>query len=124
MTSNSESRGIRNNNPGNIRRSNDPWQGLAQQQTDKDFLVFQNPVYGIRALARTLIVYQDKHGLRSVRQIINRWAPAAENNTEAYVQAVAKVTGFDPDRQLDMHSFTDLKPVVAGIIRHENGQQP
>jgi hypothetical protein len=118
------SRGIRNNNPGNIRRSNDPWQGLAQQQTDKDFLVFQNPVYGIRALARTLIAYQDKHGLRSIRQIISRWAPATENNTEAYVQAVAKNTGFNPDQKLDMHSFADLKPVVVAIIQHENGQQP
>ncbi len=124
MSNGTSSRGIRNNNPGNIRRSNDPWQGLAQQQTDKDFFVFQNTIYGIRALARTLIVYQDKYALCTIRRIINRWAPAAENNTEAYVQAVVKDTGFSPDQQLDMHNFADLKPVVAGIIRHENGQQP
>ena len=30
-------RGIRNHNPGNLRRSADPWQGLAPEQTDKEF---------------------------------------------------------------------------------------
>ena len=43
-------RGIRNNNPGNIRRNGDPWQGLAKDQTDREFFTFQSAVYGIRAL--------------------------------------------------------------------------
>jgi seryl-tRNA synthetase len=56
-------RGIRNNNPGNIRRNGDPWQGLAERQGDVEFFTFKTiPIYGIRALARTLIAYQDKHG--------------------------------------------------------------
>ncbi len=117
-------RGIRNNNPGNLRRTDDPWQGLTPGQPDKEFFTFKSEVYGIRALARTLIAYQDNHRLRSIRQIISRWAPANENNTGAYIDAVAKSTGFDPDRPLDMHRFDYISAVVKAIIQHENGQQP
>jgi hypothetical protein len=117
-------RGIRNNNPGNIRRNGDPWQGLTERQGDVEFFTFKEPIYGIRALARTLIAYQDKHSLRTIRQIINRWAPPVENNTSAYVRAVVADAGLDADQTLDMHRFDHLKPLVAAIIHHENGQQP
>jgi len=117
-------RGIRNNNPGNIRRNEDPWQGLAERQGDVEFFTFKSSIYGIRTLARTLITYQDKHNLRSIRQIINRWAPSVENNTNAYVRAVAADTGLDADQPLDMHRFDHLLPLAKAIIHHENGQQP
>ncbi len=117
-------RGIRNNNPGNLRRNGDPWQGLAERQGDVEFFTFKSAIYGIRALARTLIAYQDKHGLRTIRQIISRWAPPNENNTNAYIRAVAADTGQDADQILDMHRFDHLLPLAKAIIRHENGQQP
>jgi hypothetical protein len=117
-------RGIRNHNPGNIRRSSDPWQGLAERQGDVEFFTFKSPIYGIRALARTLITYQDKHGLRTIRQIIGRWAPPVENNTNAYVRAVADATDLDADQMLDLHNFDYLFPLTKAIIKHENGQQP
>ena len=116
-------RGIRNNNPGNIRLG-DPWQGLAKAQTDGAFCQFSAPTYGIRALCRVLITYQDKHGLRSIRGIISRWAPPNENNTGAYVEAVAKATRHSPDTNLDMHTYEDLKAVASAIIVHENGRGP
>jgi len=124
MTTKTVSRGIRNNNPGNLRRTDDPWQGLAETQTDADFFVFQTPIYGIRSLARTLIKYQDQHGLRTIRQIIGRWAPSAENDTVAYTKAVSNETGFAPDVVLDMHKYEHLKALVAAIIRFENGHEP
>lgn len=117
-------RGIRNNNPGNLRRNSDPWQGLAERQGDVEFFTFKSAIYGIRALARTLIAYQDKHGLRTIRQIISRWAPPNENNTNAYVRAVAADTKLDADQTLDMHRFDHLLPLTKAIIQHENGQQP
>ncbi|PZQ45013.1 MAG: structural protein P5 [Micavibrio aeruginosavorus] len=117
-------RGIRNHNPGNIRRNSDPWQGLAERQSDVEFFTFKSPIYGIRALARTLITYQDKHGLRTIRQIIGRWAPPVENNTNAYVRAVAEATDLDADQMLDLHNFDYLFPLTKAIIKHENGQQP
>lgn len=117
-------RGIRNNNPGNLRRTSDPWQGLSTPQTDREFFAFKTATYGIRALARTLIAYQDEHKLRTIRQIISRWAPANENNTSAYIVAVEKTSGFDADRPLDLHKFEHLSAITRAIIRHENGQQP
>jgi hypothetical protein len=124
MTATRDPRGVRNNNPGNIRRNGDPWQGLDERQGDMEFFTFKSSIYGIRALARTLITYQDKHNLRSIRQIISRWAPSVENNTNAYVRAVVADTGLDADQQLDLHRFDQIKPLIEAIIQHENGQQP
>lgn len=116
-------RGIRNHNPGNVRHG-DPWQGLAAKQTDKAFATFTSAAYGIRALARTLITYQDKYGLRTVADIIHRWAPPSENNTEAYIAHVCTLTGIDAKMRLDMQNFHDLRAVTEAIIRHENGKGP
>ena len=117
-------RGIRNHNPGNLRRSSDPWQGLAAEQTDAEFFQFGSAKWGIRALARTLIAYQDRVGLKTVKQMIGRWAPPNENDTGAYVRAVAASVGVEPDDEIDVHDYAILRPLTLAIIRHENGQQP
>ena len=117
-------RGIRNHNPGNLRRSADKWQGLAPVQSDPEFFVFRDAVYGIRALARTLITYQDRYGLRTIEKIIARWAPPAENDTLSYIASVVKQTRIGARTALDLHSYADLRPLVEAIIRHENGMQP
>jgi len=117
-------RGIRNHNPGNLRRSADPWQGLAATQTDAEFFQFASAKWGIRALARTLIAYQDRVGLRSIKQMISRWAPPVENDTGAYVRVVAAAVGFGAEERIDVHDYAVLRPLVLAIIKHENGQQP
>ena len=112
-------RGIRNHNPGNIRHGAD-WQGMAEQQTDSAFVQFKSPEWGIRAMVRILRTYESR-GLQTVRQIIDRWAPPNENDTESYVQAVAKAVGVMPSELLtDAH----LPALLKAIIAHENGQQP
>jgi len=125
MSKSKTPRGIRNHNPGNIRWG-DPWQGLIPKakRTDTAFCQFESAAYGIRALARTLITYQDKYDLRTIRQIVTRWAPPVENNTAAYIHAVSNQTGFPPDQKLDMHEYAQLYGVVGAIIRHENGRGP
>jgi hypothetical protein len=119
-------RGIRNNNPGNIRKSSEPWRGLLPDavQTDPAFFRFSAPEWGIRAIAVILRTYQTKHGLKSVRALIHRWAPTVENDTEAYVAAVAKAVGVGPDEPIDLRDADDMRGMVLAIIRHENGQQP
>ena len=109
-------RGIRLNNPGNIRRSDDPWQGLAREQRDREFFTFEGEVYGIRALARMLITYQDRHRLRTIARIIHRWAPPSENDTASYTAAVERYTGVPADETLDLHRHEDLRPLVEAII--------
>lgn len=119
-------RGIRNHNPGNIDRDpKNKWQGLAKDQSsDPRFCVFTSPSYGIRAIARTLISYQDKYDLDTVRKLIGRWAPPKENDTDAYVQTVAKACGVHADEVISTHQYAVLKPLVESIIRHENGKGP
>lgn len=116
--------GIRLNNPANLRKSKDKWQGLAEKQSHKSFFTFTSAVYGIRACARTLINYQDKYRLRTISGIIKRWAPPQENDTSAYINSVVISTGFSADMKLDLHTYAHLRPLVTAIIRHENGQQP
>lgn len=117
-------RGIRNNNPGNLRAvAGIAWRGQIGAD-DKGFCIFDTAHNGLRANAKQLIAYQDKHGIRTVRGAINRWAPPSENDTGAYVNAVCAAVGVGPDDQIDMHRVTTLVPLLMAIVQHENGQQP
>lgn len=114
-------RGIRNHNPGNIEKGAN-WQGLATDQSQDDrFAVFASPVWGIRALTKVLLTYRDRYGIRTPADIIARWAPEFENNTEAYINAVASAAGIQPT---DPVTDDELPAVVAAIIHHENGVNP
>lgn len=117
-------RGERNNNPGNIRHlgGGQKWQGESKTQTDHDFCQFDDVRYGIRALAKTLLTYQDSHGLRTIKDIINRWAPPNENDTGAYVNAVANDCKLLPTDDIDLHKASSLETLCKAIIRHENGE--
>lgn len=114
-------RGIRNNNPGNIRHG-DSWQGLALNQSDSDFCVFTSPEYGIRAMARIIINYRKRHGISTIHGIISRWAPPSENNTEAYIRAVSDACHVQPTDVIDVKEY--LPDIISAIIKHENGVQP
>lgn len=118
-------RGIRNNNPGNIRWGDD-WKGLVpkSQRTDKDFCQFITPEYGIRAMIVILRNYQRKHSLNTITGIINRWAPTSENNTQAYIDSVAKATDTVPDQAIHTDDSRFMMKLLQAIIRHENGVQP
>lgn len=127
-----QTRGVRNNNPGNIDRSPaNKWQGrmprermTVEQRAEPRFEVFASPAWGIRAICVLLISYQDRHGINKVRGFINRWAPPVENDTEAYVNQVAKALGVKPDDFINIHEYRRMRPMVEAIIRHENGYQP
>lgn len=114
-------RGIRNNNPGNIRHGA-KWQGMAAQQTDANFVQFISPEYGLRALSKLLDTYFNSYGLNTVRKIIDKYAPSSENNTEAYARAVAAALGVSPDTVINVPQ--KKAALVAAIVEHENGQQP
>ena len=118
-------RGIRNHNPGNIDRTAERWQGMAaDQSSDKRFVVFSAPVWGLRALAKVLLSYQRKHSLRTPAAIIGRWAPPSENDTGAYARQVAKTLGVGVDDRIDLHQPDTLRRMLPAIVQHENGQQP
>jgi hypothetical protein len=120
-TSTSGKRGIRNNNPGNIRLGS-AWQGMREEQTDGSFVQFVDPKYGIRAMARIIDNYK-KRGVKTISQIISTWAPSNENNTASYIDSVAKKTGW-PSFYIPDKSRGDYLPLIKAIIYHENGEQP
>lgn len=114
-------RGIRNNNPGNIVRSGVTWRGMSPDQSrDTRFVVFDAPEWGIRAMARVLKNYMAQ-GYDTIQEVINRWAPPIENDTGAYVRAVANKLGVDPNAPINTSYIPAL---IEAIIQHENGQQP
>lgn len=95
------SRGLSNCNPGNIRQSKVRYKGEVQPSRDPAFKQFESLAWGYRAVFVLLHTYRVRHGLRTVRGMISRWAPPVENHTEAYIRAVAADTGIDPDEPLD-----------------------
>ena len=119
-----EARGIRNHNPLNIEKSKDKWQGMAEKQIDKRFVMFKDPTYGIRAGARILIKYQDDYNLRTIKAILKRFAPPVENDTGAYAKRVSKLTGFAVDEVLNLHTFDHLFPLIKAMIEVECGKNP
>lgn len=117
-------RGVRNNNPGNIDyNAANKWQGqigLEVGTAKPRFARFDTPENGIRALAKLLLSYQSKYGLKTVREIINRWAPSVENDTFSYVRAVEKNTGTEPGEEIDLSDAAVMKGFAEAIIHHEN----
>lgn len=117
----SSARGIRNNNPGNIRHAKGTqWQGASAEQTDPAFVQFIAPEWGIRAMAKILRNYASR-GIVTVSGIISTWAPATENDTASYIAAVSNSLGVAPGKPL---TSEDYAPLIAAIIKHENGTQP
>ncbi|HEX5278941.1 MAG TPA: structural protein [Micropepsaceae bacterium] len=120
-------RSVRNNNPGNIVRTNIAWEGLAApdemtpaQQTETRFCVFASPKWGFRALA--LDLHNKWHrGLHTVHQIMAVYAPSNENDTGAYVAAVCRMMGVGPDDRLQLDDPSQLASFCRAIAVHEAG---
>jgi len=128
-TANSLPRGIRNNNPLNIRyNAKNQWLGQTGSDrvpAEKGMCVFTSMHYGIRAAFKLLSNYGRKYGLNTVRSIITRWAPPSDdNNTEAYIKRVCDTMKCEPEfvphfgTQCDMHECCLM---VKGMIIVENG---
>lgn len=115
-------RGMRNNNPFNLRISKSDWQGKVpvSRNTDKAFEQFVSMEYGIRAGMKLLRNYIQVHGIDTIREIISRFAPSNENDTISYIRAVEKRTGIGRDTHVNGDKNT-LTKLTRAIIEHENG---
>jgi len=110
------SQGIRHNNPGNLRPG-DTWIGMAG--TDNNFIVFSDMKWGCRALG-TDLSNKFYRGNNTVTKIIDIYAPPFENNTVAYINAVSKAIGVDPNQPL-VWTKELLAKFMRAVIMHENG---
>ena len=88
---------------------------------DPDFKQFESIEWGYRAIFVTLNTYRRKYGLRTIREMISRWAPPVENHTEAYIRAVTARTGFSADAVLDTRSRQQMIQLIAAMSEVENG---
>jgi hypothetical protein len=112
-------RGFRNNNPGNLRFSG-AFKWVGQIGSDSDgYLVFDSMENGVRAMVKTLHSYIYTDGVKTVAAIVSRWAPPGDNNpTTQYIANVSQALNVPPDQEL---SEADIPTLVAAIIRQENG---
>lgn len=119
-------RGIRNNNPLNIRKGNN-WQGEREHQVDPSFEEFETIQMGLRAGFIILRNYQrnslaPKMRANTIRKIINRWAPPSENNTLKYIETVARRSGLNPDELIAYRDKPRMLAVVEAMCFVECGQ--
>lgn len=119
-------RGIRNNNPLNIRKGND-WKGERPEQKDKSFEEFTSMEYGIRAgfiiLRKYITGYNGlTQKFNTIEKLISRWAPAVENNTTAYISQVSKMTGIPATLKISFSQRNFMVAIVDAMIFVECGQ--
>lgn len=115
------SRGLRNCNPGNIRLSGVRYKGEVRPSRDEAFRQFETLAWGYRAIFVLLHTYRIRHGLRTVSEMISRWAPPSENRTQAYIRGVCQRTGLRPASEIDTRDRATMIPFAAAISRIENG---
>lgn len=122
-------RGFINGNPGNLDYvPANKWQGqlgiedrIPGRNFKPRFAKFSSASRGARAMMLLLVNYQDKHSINTIDSIVDRWAPATENNTSAYKSALSHATGFGINARLDLQSYEHNVPLAKAICNHELG---
>lgn len=113
-------RGIRNNNPLNIKRGNN-FKGEVRVPTDRVFEQFTEMTWGVRAAFLVLRTYIQRYGLKKLSQIIKRWAPCEENNVNSYINAVCKYSRFDACHEFDFKNRDEMISLFQAMCLVENG---
>lgn len=114
-------RGIRNNNPLNIRIGN-TWLGERNNPTDPAYEEFVSMEYGLRAAFCILRRYIRRYGKNTVPQIISTWAPASENNTQRYIDIVCQRSGISQTQQIRFEDETTMCKLAEAMAFVECGQ--
>lgn len=114
-------RGIRNNNPLNIRIGN-TWLGERNNPTDPAFEEFVSLEYGLRAAFCILRRYIRRYHKNTVPAIVSTWAPSSENNTQRYIDIVCKRSGINPDQQIQFEDAATMCKLVEAMAFVECGQ--
>lgn len=125
------SRGLINNNPGNIKINydlsgkeitNDLFKNEIRPSSDIPFRQFKSMVYGYRAMFKILFTY-NKNGYDTISKAINRWAPPGENPTLSYVISVSESAGINENTKINRHSKEQMTAIVRAMSAFENGAQ-
>ena len=117
------SRGLSINNPGLIQNDNTKLQGEVRPSKDKYFKQFESMAWGYCAMFVELNRYQNEYRLYTIRGMISKWAPPSENDTEAYIKAVAQLSNIAADCPVTSTNHDQMVPIVAAMSRVENGEK-
>lgn len=125
-----EPRGIRNNNPGNLNYVGQNGATLEEHATPR-FARFNSAFEGFAALGKQIKAYYNGTSkaagyqkLQSVEDIISRFAPASENNTQSYINKLSKMLGVGRGDSLNIQDPQVLATLMNGITQIENGKNP
>ena len=120
------------NNPGNVKKTTaslDRFKDkLSADQSNSEYLIFNNKEGGVYGMASELLYYQAIYGEMSVRGMINIYTPnddpdvIAQGGNEAYIQFICKNSGLDPAIPFKFGEDS-LKRMVNAMIIYENGYQ-
>lgn len=117
------SRGLKNRNPGNIRRTGPAplYRGECRRVRDTEFREFEAMEWGYRAMFVLLHTYRLRYGLSTAAGMLTRWAPPGENNTRSYIRYVTDAVGLRDDEPVDTLDKKTMLPFVAAMSEVENG---
>ena len=116
------SRGIRNNNPLNLRKTSIGWRGKKLEDTDPDFEQFDNMYNGIRAALVNIRTMVRVRGCKTVEDVIRRWAPSSENDTEAYIRTVCTKARIHRTDKVLPNVKDNICKLAWAMAYVENGQ--
>lgn len=111
----------RHNNPGNLVFAGQRGATVGETVAGHTFARFQSTEEGVAALYRQLQLYQ-KRGIDTLTEIMGVYAPEGSNDTSAYIKALSKTTGLDPNQQLNFGDPATAAAMIRGISQHEAGR--
>lgn len=112
-------RGMRNNNPGNLKYFGIGWQG--EVGSDGTFSIFSKYKYGIRAMLKDIQGDYRNKGKTTLQAIINEFAPGSENPTSSYIAKVVEWSGINANVPF-LDNYQNWKDIVLAMTRFENGR--
>ncbi len=122
--SNKISRGLRNNNPGNIRSNKSLFRGEVFPSSDPEFKEFETLAWGYRAMFLIIYNYNQLYSINTLENIIKRWAPEVENDTDMYIDVVAKRLNCSRHNYIHSLNPDTMIPMVRSMSKIENGVEP
>lgn len=103
------------NNPVNLRWA----EGYETSNTKSGkFAVFPSLDEGVLAATKQLQIYAQR-GTNTVRDIVSKWAPSNENNTEEYIRHVVRSTKFNENEKLNLNDPYVLAKLISAMASKE-----
>lgn len=113
-------KGLELNNPTNIRKNIlSPWNG--EMPCKGEFCKFINRKFAYRATFIILRSYVHKHGCKTLKDCITRWAPPTENDTDRYVRFVSNMSCYPEAIKIDLGNQRMMCNIVRAMVQMEVG---